>query len=211
MTTAWMRDTDGLPKTVLSSAGKQSGFTYIGLLFLVVIVTFALSGVATVWHTMAQREREAELLFIGEQFSQAIESYYRWSPGGPQLPRSLNDLLRDDRFPMARRHLRRIYRDPMTGSTDWGLVMEADRIAGVHSLSKRKPIRVAGFDRREFEEAESYEDWQFVYSRARKRRPNVAAESTEPAESGTVPAIGMRNRPFDGDRDRDAVKPLATP
>ncbi|UCH47069.1 MAG: type II secretion system protein [Betaproteobacteria bacterium] len=211
MTTVMMGYPDGLPKTVLSSAGTQSGFTYIGLLFLVAIVTFALSGVATVWHTMAQREREAELLFIGEQFSQAIESYYRWSPGGPQLPRSLDDLLRDDRFPMVRRHLRRIYRDPMTGSTDWGLVMEGDRIAGVHSLSKRKPIRVAGFDRREFEEAESYEDWRFVYSRARQSRRNVATESAESAGISALPVIRMRNRPFDSARHRDAVTPQATP
>jgi len=130
--------------------------------------------VATVWQTIVQREREVELLFVGEQFSRAIESYYRQSPGGPQLPRSLDDLLLDERFPMVRRHLRRIYRDPMTGSTEWGLVRLGDRIAGIHSLSKDQPIKSAGLDRPGFAEAKSYEDWKFVFADALKKTADTA-------------------------------------
>jgi len=166
--------------------GRQRGFTYLGLLFLVVVVTLALSGVATVWHTIAQREREAELLFVGEQISRAIENYYRQSPGRAQLPRSLQDLLLDDRFPFVRRHLRRIYRDPMTGSTEWGLVMLGDRVAGVYSLSKDKPIKFAAPDRRGFTEAESYEEWKFVRPGLLNNRPDTAAAAT-----GTVLPGGM--------------------
>ena len=166
--------------------GRQRGFTYLGLMFLVVVVTLALSGVATVWHTIAQREREAELLFVGEQISRAIENYYRQSPGRAQLPRSLQDLLLDDRFPFVRRHLRRIYRDPMTGSTEWGLVMLGDRVAGVYSLSKDKPIKFVALDRRGFTEAESYEEWKFVHPGLLNIRPDTAAAAT-----GTVLPGGM--------------------
>ncbi len=163
---------------------RQRGFTYLGLLFLVVIVTLALVGVATVWHTVVQRERETELLFVGEQFSRAIESYYRQSPGGPQLPSSLEDLLLDERFPMVRRHLRRIYRDPMTGSTEWGLVKLGDRVAGIHSLSKDKPIKSAGLDRPGFAEAQSYEDWKFVFADPLNRKADTAPSP----DKGVLPA-----------------------
>jgi type II secretory pathway pseudopilin PulG len=108
--------THSLSKSLFSASRAQHGFTYIGLLFFVVIVTFALSGLATAWHTMAQREREAELLFVGEQFRRAIESYFLQSPGRSKLPASLDDLLLDERHPVTKRHLRRLYRDPMTGS-----------------------------------------------------------------------------------------------
>jgi hypothetical protein len=41
------------------------------------------------------------------------------------------------------RYLRRIYRDPMTSKTEWGLVQSVDgRIMGVHSLSKDKPLKI---------------------------------------------------------------------
>ena len=172
---------------------RQRGFTYLGLLFLVVIVTLALAGVATVWHTIVQREREAELLFVGKQLSRAIESYYRQSPGGPQLPRSLEDLLLDERFPMVRRHLRRIYRDPMTGSTEWGLVTLGDRVAGIHSLSKDKPIKSAGLDRPGFAEAESYEDWKFVFADAlNKKQDTAAGPGKEVLPAGQTGGSGVR-------------------
>ena len=70
-----------------------------------------------------QREKERELLFIGNQFRQAIERYYERSPGElKKYPASLEELLKDNRFVTTQRHLRRIYRDPMTGNTEWGMV-----------------------------------------------------------------------------------------
>lgn len=168
---------------------KERGFTYVGVMFLVVLVTLALSSVATVWQRASQREREAELLFAGDQIARAIESYYRRSPGKPQFPRSLEDLLLDNRYPVVVRHLRRIYRDPMTGSTEWGLVKVADRIVGVHSLSTAKPIKTAGFDQRDFEGAETYEDWKFVL----KERPRQAVGTT--ARGGSDASSGPAQRP----------------
>lgn len=54
---------------------KQLGFTYIGVLMLVAIAGIGLAGVGIVWHQDAQREREKELLFIGDEYRQAIGSY----------------------------------------------------------------------------------------------------------------------------------------
>ena len=49
-------------------AGSQRGFSYLIILFSVAIAAGGLAGTGIVWHTALQREKERELLFIGEQF-----------------------------------------------------------------------------------------------------------------------------------------------
>ena len=74
-------------------------------------------------------------------------SYCRLSPvsGLQRYPATLEDLLRDGRVPGIKRHLRKIFVDPMTGKTEWGLIKEGGRIIGVHSLSANKPLKQGGF------------------------------------------------------------------
>jgi len=153
--------------TVHRRCRVERGFTYLGLLFAVVIMGVALASVGEVWRTMQQREKEMDLLFIGREFRRAITSYYEMAPVGKQeLPRKLEDLLEDDRFPTVRRHLRKIYIDPMTGKPEWGLVRMGDRIAGVYSLSNGVPIKQDGFKdgERDLAGAQSYRDWKFAYA-----------------------------------------------
>jgi hypothetical protein len=115
----------------------------------------------------AQREKEQELIFIGNQFRQAIASYYEFTPGAvKQFPQKLDDLLQDKRHPMAQRHLRRLYADPMTGQREWGLVKAPEGgIMGVHSLSQSVPIKTGNFGARDaaLNGATSYSGWQFAY------------------------------------------------
>lgn len=141
-----------------------------GIVLLAVLITIGLGAVATMaaletWSTARQRENEAELLFIGQQFQAAIKSYYYHSPTRVRtLPSTLAQLLEDDRYPMPVRHLRRIYRDPMTGNTEWGLVMENNRIRGVYSLSTQATLKKANFPPRleSLEDKQTYNQWQFV-------------------------------------------------
>ncbi len=144
------------------------GFTYLGLLIAIAIMTIGLAAAGTVSRTLQLRDREEALLFTGDQFRRAIASYYEKTPGGfKQYPRSLDDLLKDNRFPNVQRHLRRIYVDPMTGKKEWGLVEIPGRgIAGVYSLSDEPPVRVANFPARYqgFATAAQYSDWKFVYT-----------------------------------------------
>ncbi|MCL2876591.1 MAG: type II secretion system GspH family protein [Betaproteobacteria bacterium] len=78
-------------------------------------------------------------------------------------PTSLEELLKDDRFPGIRRHLRKIFVDPMTGKAEWGLVMVSGRIVGIHSLSTSVPIKQAGFESEDqsFSGKQSYAEWIF--------------------------------------------------
>jgi type II secretory pathway pseudopilin PulG len=146
-------------------AGRSSaGFTYIGLLLAVVLMGVALSAVGTVWHTMAQREREQELIFIGHEFEAAIAAYYR---EGRQFPQELSDLLEDKRWPEPRHFLRRMYADPMTGQADWTVIRtDSMGITGVASSSTGVPIKKSGFlpdEEDAFADAHTYQDWKFNY------------------------------------------------
>lgn len=79
-------------------------------------------------------------------------------------PRTLEELLQDPRTPGVRRHLRKIYADPLTGRPSWGLVKDpAGYIIGVYSLAEGQPIQQTGFgpQRPGFESASSYSAWVF--------------------------------------------------
>lgn len=146
---------------------KQNGVTYLGLLFAVALAGVALAATGLLWSTERQREREQELLFAGNQLRQAIASYYIRSPGlVKRYPAKLDDLLKDDRMLSVRRHLRRIYVDPITSLREWGVVMAPEGgVMGVYSLSSAKPLKQAGFSARDagFEGAARYSEWKFVY------------------------------------------------
>lgn len=149
------------------SPKAEAGFTYLGLLILLVIMGILLAATGEVWSTVQKRANEEELLFIGHQFRQAIQQYYERSPGGAKkYPRSLDDLLLDNRYQATQRFLRKIYVDPMTGKAEWGVVKAPNEgIAGVYSLSEEAPLKDAGFDQQDqaFEQAKTYSDWQFTY------------------------------------------------
>lgn len=154
---------DPTPRPICSGS---RGFAFIWLLFWVALLGVGLASAGQLWSQAAKRERERELLFIGDQFRRAIASYYEASPGIKRYPRRLEDLLADDRVPVTRRHLRRIWPDPMTGKADWGLVMQGDQILGVFSQSRDAPIKRANFRAADavFADALSYADWRFVHT-----------------------------------------------
>jgi type II secretory pathway pseudopilin PulG len=197
-------------------ASKADGFTYLGLMLFMTISGIALAGAGLVWHTEVKREKERQLLFVGEEFRQAITSYYDNSPQGTrQFPPALEDLLRDARYPVIKRHLRRIYEDPMTGTRDWGLLREQGRIVGVYSRSESLPLKKAGFTelQNEFAEAETYQDWKFIYAASTQPEDAVPksisgnASSLEPgvnesittSSAGTADSIPAQNT-SDGSR-----------
>jgi len=149
------------------TARCERGFGYIGLLIAVAVLGVTLAATGEVWRTAAKRERERELLFVGAQFRDALASYAGATPAGqPPYPRTLEDLLEDGRTRVVRRHLRRIYSDPMTGKTEWGIIdAPGGGIAGVHSLSEARPLKSGGFHAKDakLEGAERYSDWKFVF------------------------------------------------
>jgi type II secretory pathway pseudopilin PulG len=145
---------------------RARGFTYIGVLILVVMMGVALAAAGEIWHTAMKREKEQELLFAGNQFRLAIDQYSAQAPGpGRRYPQSLDELLQDPRQPGVRRYLRKIYLDPMTGKPEWGLITGPNgEIFGVHSLSEAEPLKKANFPLAEegFEGRTKYSEWVFM-------------------------------------------------
>ena len=91
-----------------TQAGQRGA---ILLLLLVVIVTMGLAAsmAGQSWRSTMQRAREAELLWRGQQYQQAIASYYTVKHGPQQmLPAKLEHLLRDPRFPGVVKHIRKL-------------------------------------------------------------------------------------------------------
>ncbi|HNA05031.1 MAG TPA: hypothetical protein PLV48_14200 [Rhodocyclaceae bacterium] len=144
----------------------EGGFTYLGLMLVVAAMGAALAATAQVWATIVQREKEVELLFIGDQFRKALSAYAGGARNANErTPRTLNDLVKDPRHPDNRRYLRQIYIDPMTGKREWGLQKDTKGgIVGVFSLSEAKPLKVASFAKRDrdFEGKTKYAQWIFL-------------------------------------------------
>jgi type II secretory pathway pseudopilin PulG len=158
---------------------SQRGMTLFTVLFAVMVIGLMLGLAGQTWSQVMQREREEELLFRGDQYRRAIESYYAIGHGGQgNYPRSLDDLLKDPRSLETKRHLRKLYLDPFTnekfeligaGGTVEGESVTAQsigRIKGVRSTSPLAPFRQDGFPEEyaAFKGASHYNKWEFIYT-----------------------------------------------
>ncbi|WP_082565255.1 type II secretion system protein [Duganella sp. Root1480D1] len=146
--------------------GRQPGFTYVSVVILVAIIGLLGAVSLRLGTTMQRAAAEQALLDIGMEYSNALASYAAATPQGqPNYPKSFAELLKDPRFPQLRRHLRRVYVDPMTGKAEWGLVKATENggILAIYSLSKATPIKIGNFPPRfvAFEGKTSLTDWKF--------------------------------------------------
>jgi type II secretory pathway pseudopilin PulG len=156
---------------------RAGGFTYVGVLALVVLIGILLAAAGEMTHTAVQRQKEAELLWVGHQYREAIvryvAQYHRYPP-------ALADLLGDSGDNMLPFHaIRRLYRDPMTNGLDWVLIPGLDGgVMGVASASTRAPLKRAGFDSvdQTFVDSETYAQWAFTYD------PNAFAPAGGPGD-----------------------------
>lgn len=173
------------PTMPISTAGKrrsnQRGFTYV-MVLVAVIALGILMEVATIHTSRAQQaEREAELLYRGLAYRNAIKSYYEAGKPVKTYPKSLEDLVKDPRS-AHKRHLRALYPDPITkGKAEWLVVRAIDGgISGVASTSKDAPIKTANFPigLERLEGAKSYAEWIFEY---------VPSQALVPAKPPTTP------------------------
>jgi hypothetical protein len=144
---------------------RERGIAMILVVFLAFVVAVLLAALARLWEAQSLRDRERDLLWAGRQFQAALADYAAVTPAElPAAPLQLEELLLDERVDPPLRHLRRIPVDPLTGSTEWGLVKDAGgRIAGVHSTSAAKPLEPDGLwpEVRAFAAAKSYREWVF--------------------------------------------------
>jgi type II secretory pathway pseudopilin PulG len=85
--------------------GGDSGFMMVALLVAMAIMAVSMLAILPAWNTLARREREAELVFRGEQYARAIMLFQRQYAGS--YPPNVDALV-------TGRFLRKKYKDPIT-------------------------------------------------------------------------------------------------
>ena len=89
---------------------RDAGFSLAALIFFLTAVSILLGAAVPVYQMQARREREAELIFRGQEYTRAIQKYQR--KFGIHPP-SIDALVQTDGL----RFVRRPYADPITGKT----------------------------------------------------------------------------------------------
>jgi type II secretory pathway pseudopilin PulG len=102
---------------------SEGGYALVALLLVMsLLALFAVAASENV-RQQAQREREKEAIFRGEQVADAIRSYYRYkgAQGTTSLPTSIDDLL--DGIPRGTKKLQILRveaaKDPLSSSGEW--------------------------------------------------------------------------------------------
>jgi type II secretory pathway pseudopilin PulG len=194
-------------KSPLHPLHNQHGATLMVVLLMMVIMGLAAGIAGNTWKNVMQREREEELLFRGNQYRRAVESYFKMAHAGAKgaLPKSVEDLLKDPRSLQTLRHLREAYKDPFTGE-DFELVQEGGTVTGlpgavqslagirgVRSTSSLQPFKQHGFSvpYEDFDGAEAYNDWEFVFTPTQAQRPGAGQPAVPGAGQPQMPGTGQ--------------------
>jgi len=202
------------------SARRQRGFTYLGLIILVAILGLVGAAGLKMGSLLQRQAAEQELLDIGAQFSDALYSYAAATPPGqPQQPPSLAALLRDPRTPQLRRHLRKLFVDPITGRAEWGLLYQpgSNGIIGVHSLSQAAPLKVGNFEARfaGFEGRAHFSEWRFMVdarvSSVPSTGPAAVPASDEVGIAPALPVPPLFSRPVTPPQEQSPSAPIEQP
>ena len=105
---------------------SEGGYALVSLLLVMSLLALFALGAAQNIRQQAQREREKEAIFRGEQVSDAIRAYYRYrgAQGVNSLPNSMDDLLQG--IPRGTKKLQILRaeaaHDPLSSSGEWKLV-----------------------------------------------------------------------------------------
>ena len=100
---------------------REAGYAMAALLVALSVMSVLASAAMPTWRQMSQREKEAELIFRGQQYARAIGLFQRRAGPGTNPPNL--DVLVQQRF------LRKKYKDPITGG-DFDLISPTTAIAG---------------------------------------------------------------------------------
>ena len=92
----------------------EAGFTLVMLMFIVAVMAIAMGAAVQAVSFQAQREKEAELVFRGEQYVEAIRIF---KARFGRFPVTLKEM-----WEAKPRVIRQRWRDPMTGSEEWGII-----------------------------------------------------------------------------------------
>jgi type II secretory pathway pseudopilin PulG len=94
--------------------GKEAGYTLVMLVIMIAILSISMGVAVQTASFQMRREREAELIFRGEQFVEAIR-LFKAKYG--RYPMRLKEI-----YEANPRVIRKKWKDPITDSDNWGLI-----------------------------------------------------------------------------------------
>jgi type II secretory pathway pseudopilin PulG len=109
-----------------SRSGREQGYALVSLLVVMSLMALFAVAAASNVRQQAQREREKEAIFRGEQVADAIRAYYRYrgAQGVNSLPTNMDQLL--EGIPRGTKKLQILRveaaRDPLSSSGEWKLI-----------------------------------------------------------------------------------------
>jgi len=95
-------------------AGREAGFTMVMFVIIVAIMSIMMGVAVQAVSFQMQREKEAELIFRGEQYVEAIRLY--------KLKYGRNPMTLKEIWEANPRVIRKKWKDPITDSFAWGIV-----------------------------------------------------------------------------------------
>src|SRR5215203_409737 len=115
------------------SRHSEAGYTLVALLAMMTVLALFAMAAAPSMTQQAEREREQEAIFRGEQVADAIRAYYRYrstsvrGAGDQSLPTSMDQLLQGIPIPggSKTRQILRVSasRDPLTIEGEWRFIL----------------------------------------------------------------------------------------
>lgn len=174
----------------MKSVRTDRGYVLIILMMVVLALILGLTVAVPVLQTELRREKEAELIFRGRQYVEAIRLFQMKNPG--TFPSSLKEL-------EEKRLIRKLYKDPMTDSGEWNVVLPLEELgqAGSEGVQKvlvapesvlpsiRNPMVlgvVSSSTQKSFKlyyDQDSYDKWLFIYGQDPKNPPQIVIYGRE--------------------------------
>jgi type II secretory pathway pseudopilin PulG len=102
------------PPAPLRVRSRQRGYTLVFLLVAMTVMSVLIAAVLPLLSTEVQRDKEEELIFRGLQYAEGIRNFRRRFG---RYPNSLKEM-----YDVRPRTLRKLWKDPITDSDDWGLI-----------------------------------------------------------------------------------------
>jgi type II secretory pathway pseudopilin PulG len=98
-----------------SSCRPEGGFTLVGVVVGIAIITILLAAVGPSIAMILERDREQELLFRGKQYARSVLIFQKRYG---RLPNELKEL-----YALKPRSIRQLWKDPMCNCDDWEIII----------------------------------------------------------------------------------------
>ena len=115
------------------SQRRRSGYSMVFLMMAVTFMSIMTAQVLPEWTAVSQREKEAELIFRGLQYAEAIRVFQRRFG---RYPVRLEEL-----YEVKPRCIRQLYPDPMSEDGNWGLIYAGGPGTRVRGQGPNQPNR----------------------------------------------------------------------